>query len=122
MRFSRLSSMWRILARLPSLRTGAGIGRPLVGCRGERQREMERGTVVLAALGPDPAAVELDELLGDREAEAGAVGLLRERVVEPLERLEQPLEIRLRDADAGVGDGDVQRVRLGAHPDEDAAG
>ena len=85
---------------------------PLRLPRGERQGEVERRALALAALRPDAAAMQLDELLADGEPEAGAVGLLGERVVEPLERLEQALEVDRRDPDAGVGDRDVQRLRL----------
>ena len=61
--------------------------------RAERQGEVKRRALALAALRPDPASVQLDELLADGQPEPGAVGLLGERIVEPLEGLEQSLQI-----------------------------
>src|SRR2546422_10891926 len=99
-RFSGLSSTWRILARLPSLRTGAGMpsSSGLVGRRGERQCEVEGRSLALATLRPDASPVQLDEPLADGQSEPGAVGLLCERVVEPLQGLEQPRQVAARNA------------------------
>src|SRR5438034_10554880 len=63
------------------------LSRPLSA---QRQRELERGSLVLAALRPDATAVELDELLADRKPEPGPAGAPRDRIVQLLERLEQP--------------------------------
>src|SRR5262245_22058493 len=66
----------------------------------QRQREAERRALAgLAALGPDAAAVVLDDLLADREAEPGAMGLAVRG-----ERLEERLRDLGRDAAAGVLD------------------
>src|SRR3989454_1054997 len=80
---------------------------------------MERGPLVLAALRPDAAAVQLDELLADRESEPGAAGAAGDGVVELLERLEQVREVVLADADPRVGNAHPDRVRLGHDADED---
>src|SRR5262249_18250852 len=83
---------------------------------------MERRAVALAAFGPDAAALQLDAFLADGESEAGAVCLLRERIVEALERLEQSRQIGARDPDAGIRDRDVNRVSLAADLDQDLTG
>src|SRR5688572_20169335 len=104
MRFSRLSSTWRIFARLPSLRTGAGMRAFLLGGRrAQRQREVECRALTFPAFRPDAAPVELDEFLADGEPEPRAVRLLGERIVEALKGLEQACEIGGRDPDAGIG-------------------
>src|SRR5256885_8966687 len=86
--------------------------------RVQRQREMERRSMVLAALRPDPAAVELDEPLADRQSQARPARAARDGVVQLLERLEQAREVLLADADPGVGPADPPRSRLrrGASP------
>src|SRR5713101_8445710 len=80
---------------------------------------MERGPLVLAALRPDATAVQLDELLADRESEPGTAGAAGDGVVELLERLEQVGEVVVADADPRVGDAHPDRVRLGHDADED---
>src|SRR5205807_4888346 len=87
----------------------------------QRQGEVERRALVLTALRPDAAAVELDELLADRQPEARASGAAGDRIIELLERLEQPRQIVLADPDTGVGDAQPGRVRLGHDADEHAA-
>ena len=56
------------------------------------------------AVEPHPPAEQLDDPLGQREAQAGAL-LLRRSPAALLERLEDALAVLRRDADAGVGDG-----------------
>src|SRR5262245_20887497 len=80
---------------------------------------MEGGAGVLAALRPHPPAVELDEFLADGQAEAGAADVAGHRIVESLERLEEPAEIVLADADAGVAHGDVDDVAVQPNGDGD---
>ena len=72
-----------------------------------RQDDAKRGTAEIGASHGDLAAVLLDDVADDRQAEAGAlaVGLGRE------ERLEDPLAVGLGDARAGVGDLDQDRAR-----------
>ena len=53
------------------------------------------------------AAVQLGEGAHQGEAEAGAAGLLL-RVAGLLVRIAQPLEVLRRDADAGVGDDELE--------------
>src|SRR5712664_2563358 len=86
----------------------------------QRQRKMEGGPLVLPALRPDTAAVELDELLTDRQAEAGPARAPRDGVVQLLEGLEQAREVLVADPDAGVGHADVDRLRLGDHAHQHA--
>src|SRR5438132_14342502 len=84
---------------------------PLVGQderglgRADGEREAEGAAVVGGAFDPEAAAVELDELPGEGEAESGAFGPLAVRRL--LELLEDRLDLLRRDAGAGVGDGDL---------------
>src|SRR5262247_4897225 len=91
-RFSRLSSMYRIFDFWSSGRAG-------IVSSGQGDREVERRPLVLPALRPDAAAVQLHELLADGEPESGAAGAAHDRVVELLERLEQPGQVVLPDPD-----------------------
>src|SRR4051812_1923436 len=87
-----------------------------------RQGEAEHGASAVAVVDPDPAAVALDDLAADGEADARAlVGLA---VVQALEHLEDVLAGFRGDPDAAVGDGDLGHPRHGplrAHPDLRAA-
>src|SRR5262245_26906867 len=82
---------------------------------------MERRALVLTTLRPDAAAVELDELLADRQPETRASGAAGDRVIELLERLEEPRQVVLANSDAGVGDAQPDGVRLGDDADQHAA-
>src|SRR5579884_527116 len=65
-----------------------------------RQGEIKRATLARLGLGPDAAAVALDDLAADGQADAGAgVLLLR---VQPLEDDEDALQVLRVDADAVV--------------------
>src|SRR5260221_614869 len=68
--------------------------------------------------------MQLDEALGERKAEPGALGLARVVAPDLLELLEHRAVVLLRDADAGVldRDGDAGRVELRAHVDTAAVG
>ena len=61
----------------------------------------------------DVAAEQLAELPGDRQAEAGAAVFLGRRRIGLAERLEQPAELLLGHADAGVGDGKPHHRPIG---------
>src|SRR6185503_3424913 len=122
MRFSRLSSMYRMRA---SALPRAGIdwlsGRGH-GHRGQGQGEVERRALALATLGPDPATVHLDEALGEREPEPRASGFACEGIVETVEWLEEPVEIGSANPDAAVGDAHVHGRGVRPHGDPDTAG
>ena len=60
------------------------------------------------ALEPHPAAHQRHEARGDRQAEAGAAELPRRSILGLREGVEDRLLLLARDADAGVGDADVQ--------------
>jgi hypothetical protein len=78
------------------LRLDAGVG------AGQRQFHPEHAAAARAVVHPDAPAHQLDELATDREAEAGAAELARDRAVGLLELLEHaPLRLA-RHADAGV--------------------
>ncbi len=69
---------------------------------GEREGE---GTAFAGfAFDPDSTAVVFDDLPADGKAEAGAFGLVSERVANLFELLEDLGLICWGDADAGVGD------------------
>ena len=73
-----------------------------------------------------PAAHELDEAQRDREAQAGAAVAPRRRAVGLRERLKDCPLLVLRNADAGVADGEVKRhasalARLDADAQHDFA-
>ena len=88
-----------------------GLAGGLVG--GGEDREVEGGSLVDDALGPHGAAEHLGEALADREAEAGAAVLAGGRVVDLAKRLEQAVHAVGADADAGVGDRELQLVARG---------
>ena len=71
-----------------------------------RQGEDERAAVSELAVDPDAAAVQLDEPLREREAEAGSLAL-RQPGLGLLELLEDPLEVLGGDAGPGVRDRDA---------------
>src|SRR5690348_9368808 len=96
-------------------------GRAGIVSSGQGDREVERRPLVLPALRPDAAAVQLHELLADGEPKPGAAGATDHRIVELLERLEQPGQVVLTDADPGVGDAHPDDIRLGHHADEHPA-
>src|SRR6478672_4668540 len=91
-----------------------GLGGP------ERDGEGERRALALLGLDADPAAVALDDVPGDRQAEpraapthAGAVGLV--------EALEDAGPVGLRDPDPVVAYGDGDDVTLAPDADHDLA-
>src|SRR5262249_28975721 len=86
----------------------------------DRQRERERRALPQVALHPDPAAMQLDELAGESQPEPGTPDLLVWRPDLP-ELLEDRLLVLSRDADAGVGDGDLDRVLVHHRGDVDPA-
>ena len=87
---------------------GRGRGRR----HGERKarREDEARAVAGRALDPDRAAHQLDDALGDREAEPGAAVATRCRAVGLGEFLEQPLDLFGRHADARIANREAQRL------------
>src|SRR6185436_6628897 len=91
-----------------------GVNNPLALRRGARQRRIERqfdgdvGAAARRALYRQRAAQALDDVLRDRQAEAGAAALGGEVGIEHLR------QIRRGDAGAAVGDGDPHR--FGAAP------
>src|SRR5262245_24892720 len=78
---------------------------------------MERRALVLTALRPDAAAVELDEFLADREPEARAARVAGDGIVGLLERLGPARQAVLANSDAGVGHAQTGRVGLGNDAD-----
>src|SRR5712692_10456121 len=82
----------------------------------DRQDERERRSLARLALHRYLAAVRLDVALDDREPQAGAAVLARRRGVRLEERLED-LALQLGgNADAVVGDGDLEEPRAPERP------
>src|SRR5213593_2355298 len=92
----------RTSIRLLSLSSTRRISSPGMGARGKRERERRSSTHL--ARHPQAAAVELDELSRQREAETRALTLAR-GVAHLAELLEDRLLVLRCDADPGVGDG-----------------
>ena len=82
-----------------------------------RDREAERAAHADLALEPHAATEQLDQALGEGEAEAGPL-LARAAAPALLERLEDPLLVGLGHPDAAVGHGDVDVRAAPAGPDD----
>src|SRR5207249_4606439 len=108
----------RTSIRLLSLSSTTRISSPRMGARGKRERERRSDTHF--ALHPQAAAVQLDELSRQREAETGALALARS-VAHLAELLEDRLLVRWRDADPGIGDGHLDGAVRVQRPHVDPA-
>src|SRR5258708_9347130 len=71
------------------------------------------------ALDPDASAVDLYKVLGDGQPEAGTADLTRTRGVDAIKTFENARLIGLRDADAGIGDGEDDFAVVGLRADPD---
>src|SRR5439155_8278510 len=80
---------------------------PLERSLPNRNPERERAPLARLALDADLAAVHLGDLLGDRQADAVAAGLLHRRAAAAEELLEDLGLLGLRDAQAAVRDRQV---------------
>ena len=79
-----------------------------------RQVDGEDGPAPRAVGGADAAAVQLDQVLDDGEAEAGAAGIALAagaRLVDAVEALEDARQVGVGNAAALVGDGEPDRDR-----------
>ena len=63
---------------------------------------------------PDAAVVDLDDVAGNGEAEAGAANFARAGRIHPIKALENSLLIGPRNADSRVGDGKDDFMPFGA--------
>ena len=94
------------------------------GRRGRLRRlgkpDGEGGSAALLRPHPHLAAVVLHGVLDDAEAEAGAAGVAAAGVVDAEEALEHAVALALGDADALVGDGDLDDAVGVGHADPDA--
>ena len=113
---SRSRGWWRCRRRRGSAWRRAWAGRPSrsifagTSASGAVRSMWNVDPFALLALRPHRSVHQLDDALGDREAEPGAAVAARGRRVDLAERLEQPVHPILRDADAGVADGEVEAV------------
>jgi hypothetical protein len=80
---------------------------------------MKSRTLPNGAFNPDAAAVRVNDVAGNGEAESGAARLARSRGVHAVKTLENALKVGLRNSDAGIGDRkrDFLSIRPGAHID-----
>src|SRR5712692_11089542 len=91
--------------------------RRLLRC--QRDGEVERRTVTDRALDPDLAAMHLNDLLNDREAQAGPGYRLGGAAPDPPEALEDVLDLVRGDAQAGVGHADERKPAVCAGRESD---
>src|SRR4029077_2827447 len=89
-----------------------GAGRTWLDSRRSRRRsdrhgELERRAFAWLAFDPDAAAVQLDDLLADREAQAGADHLVRLGALESFVAPEHFAEVFGRNADAVIANSDI---------------
>src|SRR5713226_1792723 len=103
------------VARRPPVMVPRKLRRVTTGST-HRQREGEGGPAARLALDPDPASMQLDELL--RQGQAQARAFLLARLVAPhlAELLEDGGLVLGGDPDPGVGDGDLDRAVPPAGP------
>src|SRR5919201_871610 len=90
------SSMMRIRFR--------SVPAPIAPSSGPRQHQGEGAAIAAVALHVDVPAVRLHDVLDDGKAEAGALALPREPVVDSIELLEDPFVLRGLDTLAVVLD------------------
>src|SRR6476646_9244149 len=118
----RRSSQRSARLRMLSVAT-VNLATPLV-CRldgdGDRQRERERRPDPLLGFDPDPAAVLLQDVPRDRQAQAGAAAP-DAGPVDLVEALEDPALVGFRDADPLVGDRDDDLAVVSPGPDRHVA-
>src|SRR5712692_6161482 len=80
-----------------------------VSLDGQRQGEGEGAALAFLALGPDAAAVGLDDALRDGETKPGARDLAGGLALHAVELVEDMGQVSGRDADARVGQADDHR-------------
>src|SRR5438445_623795 len=106
----------RCLALMSITRSGHLVVR---GCR--RDRESEGRPLPVHALDPDPALVQLDDLLGDRQAQPGAHDLALAVAFVPFITAEDPADEFGRDAQSVVLHADLHCAVFGPAGDQDLA-
>src|SRR5712691_13116363 len=94
----RESAAWRWSSRSRDARLGSRDSRR----RSDRHRELERRAFAQLAFHPDAAAMQLDDLLRDREAEARADHRVRLGALEPFVACEHLADVLGRNADAVI--------------------
>src|SRR6266404_6265428 len=118
------STLWSLHAKSwPSITTGTAASPailPLATRSMGRERSAATTRPETPTCGAAMAAVQLDELLGQGQPEARALRLLVRRP-HLAELLEDGRMILWRDADPGVGDGDLDQAVLPASLQADAA-
>ncbi len=87
-------------AGLVGVSGGAGHGRSL---RLQRQHQSEGRPFAFPGLHVDPPLVVVGHVANDRKAEPGPAGVTAAAVVDPVEALEDPVEVAGRDADPVIG-------------------
>src|SRR5690606_7165607 len=98
-------------------RAGMLRGRPAFLTRGDG--EEDAGTLAELAFRPDPAAVRLDETLGDGQPQPGAGGMVSSRLPEGLEEMGQ---LGGADPRTVVDHAESDAIVVGFHPNHHGAG
>src|SRR5882724_1043951 len=103
-----------------------GVGLAPIAGGGAVQIEDRNGEIKLRALAdfafhPDAAAVRLDEMFGDGEAESSAANFAGTGSVHAIETFENAGLVGLGDADAGVRDGEFDFGGAGRGAEHDLA-
>src|SRR5262245_31347864 len=83
------------------------------GSSGGRKYDREDGSAADLTLDFDAAAMRVNDMFGDRQAEPGPPQLPRTCRIHAVETLEDPFQFRLGNADAGIFYGD-NRLRTNA--------
>ena len=91
---------------------GTGSGEAAAGARPKLHHEMKRASSAPLALHPNAAAKQLDNSLGNGQAEACPAELPRDRAVGLRERLEDAVDHLRRNADSRIAHHEVQRDRI----------
>src|ERR1700739_2520307 len=76
----------------------------------ERNRKMKPRTDTHLALHPNPAPVDFNQMLGDRQTESRAAGFAGTRCIHAIEALEDPRLVGCGYPDAGVRDGEHYKI------------
>src|SRR5689334_17971550 len=91
------------------------------GGGGTRQADGERGALTEPAGNRDAAVHRPNEVLDDRQAQAGAAELAGAGLVHPVEALEDARQVVLGNADAGVLDVEAGLAAVEPPADAEAA-
>ena len=73
--------------------------------------KVKRATALGPVFGADAAAMQLDQVLDNRQSQAGAARIAGARLVDAIEALENPRQILFGNSGPAIGDRDLDRGR-----------